>query len=120
MKLLLASALGLLIFTPMSAFAETTTVVTINKQDISCYAAERAGNFFQDGIHKRCLEEGYERQADYKPFIDEDVANKAIADATKTIISYCNLVNESPKGLYISTSREKEMCANIGVFVREK
>lgn len=117
MKLLLASAIGLLIFTPRSAFAETTTVVTINQQDISCYAAERAGNFFQDGIHKRCLEEGYERQADYKPFIDEDVANKVIADSAKAEISACNVIKEFPKEIYTPTSRMKSICSSVGVLL---
>lgn len=42
-----------------------TTTVYVNGDEVSCYAAERAGNYHIKGTDNACRSAGYHRQSDY-------------------------------------------------------
>lgn len=89
-KLAMILLVGQCVFNPLVAlskplFTDATQVsVKKNGVDYSCYAVERAGNYFTSGVSELCERAGYERQANY----GGDILGVPEKDLNLSVVTY--------------------------------
>jgi hypothetical protein len=104
-KLAMILLVGQCTFNPLAALSnklfdpETQTTVFKGGNEYSCYAVERAGNYFQEGLNEMCDRAGYKRQTDYtKEHVERVRENSALT--VETFKGVYNCEKEEAAGNY--------------------
>ena len=84
-KIAIAAVVGSVLFSPVAGLAIGESVyISKDGIDYSCYAVEKAGNYFTSGLSELCERAGYERQAYY----GGDILGVPEKDLTLSVVTY--------------------------------
>ena len=119
-KLAVILLVGQCVFNPLAVLSQFNggnvgATVSYEGNEYSCYALERAGNYFKKGFNVKCARVGYVRQADYPPTQDDliDLRIELVKKANE-VRALCTKLSQ---GMGSTDPEIINGCAEVGIGV---